>query len=155
MKSNGGCVHLEAFPDVPASWRNDALAAKWEHVRAVRAVITGALEIQRANKVIGSSLEAAPVVHITDPALMAAVSDVDMAEIAITSAISLTAAPAPDGAFTLESVKGVAVVFARAEGRKCARSWRFTADVGSDAAWPDVSARDAAALNELKALGRL
>jgi len=36
-----------------------------------------------------------------------------------------------------------------AEGQKCARSWRITTDVGSDPAFPDVSARDAAALREL------
>jgi len=52
-------------------------------------------------------------------------------------------------------VKGVAVVFKRAGGTKCARSWRYTDDVGSDPEFPDVSARDAAALRELKALGRL
>jgi isoleucyl-tRNA synthetase len=52
-------------------------------------------------------------------------------------------------------VKGVAVVPAMAKGTKCARSWRYTTDVGSDPEFPDVSARDAAALRELKALGRL
>jgi isoleucyl-tRNA synthetase len=154
-RAAGGCVHLEAFPDVPVSWRNDDLAAKWEKVRDVRSVITGALEIQRAGKVIGSSLEAAPVVHITDKDLLAALDGIDMAEIAITSAISITDKPAPADAFTSDQVKGVAVVFAKATGKKCARSWRYTDDVGSDPAFPDVSARDAKALHELKALGRL
>ena len=37
-------------------------------------------------------------------------------------------------------------------GTKCARSWRVTEDVGSDPEYPDVSARDAAALRELAAL---
>jgi isoleucyl-tRNA synthetase len=151
-RTAGGCVHLEAFPDVPVSWRNDALAAKWEKVRDVRSVITGALEIQRAGKIIGSSLEAAPVVHITDKGLMAALDGIDMAEIAITSAITITDKPAPADAFTSDQVKGVAVVFAKAMGKKCARSWRYTDDVGSDPAFPDVSARDAKALHELKAL---
>jgi isoleucyl-tRNA synthetase len=63
--------------------------------------------------------------------------------------------PAPAGAFTLDEVKGVAVVPQLAAGTKCARSWRYTDDVGSDPEFPDVSARDAAALRELKALGRL
>jgi isoleucyl-tRNA synthetase len=149
------CVHLLSFPEGLGQHRNDALAAKWEHIRDVRSVITGALEIQRAGKTIGSSLEAAPVVHITDPELMAALDGIDMAEIVITSAITITDKPAPADAFTSDQVKGVAVVFAKATGRKCARSWRYTGDVGSDAAWPDVSARDAKALGELKALGRL
>jgi isoleucyl-tRNA synthetase len=149
------CVHLELFPEGLAIHRDDALAAKWDKVREVRSVITGALEIERAEKRIGASLEAAPVVHVTDPELMAALSGVDMAEVAITSAIAITDAAPPAGAFALDQVKGVAVVVERAKGRKCARSWRYTEDVGSDPAYPDVSARDAAALRELQAAGRL
>jgi isoleucyl-tRNA synthetase len=149
------CVHLLTFPEGLAHHRNDVLAAKWEKIRDVRSVVTGALEIQRAGKVIGSSLEAAPVVHITDTDLMSALTGIDMAEIAITSAITITDRPAPTDAFTSDQVKGVAVVFAKAAGKKCARSWRYTDDVGSDPAFPDVSARDAKALHELKALGQL
>jgi isoleucyl-tRNA synthetase len=37
---------------------------------------------------------------------------------------------------------------ARAQGRKCARSWKITADVGADPDYPDVTLRDAAALRE-------
>ncbi|MEO9337355.1 isoleucine--tRNA ligase [Mesorhizobium sp. SB112] len=148
-------VHLEQFRDVPAEWRNDALAAKWRKVRQVRRAVTGALEIERAKKTIGSSLEAAPIVHVTDGELAAAIADVDMAEICITSGIRIETTPAPATAFVAEDVQGVAVVPGLADGTKCARSWRFTQDVGSDAEFPDVSARDAAALRELKALGRL
>ena len=148
-------VHLEQFPVVPAEWKNEALAEKWRKVRQVRRVVTGALEIERAKKTIGSSLEAAPTVHITDAELLAALDGVDLAEIAITSGIAISAAPAPDGAFAIDEVKGVAVVPGLASGRKCARSWRFTDDVGSDPEFPDVSARDAKVLHELKTLGRL
>ena len=148
-------VHLEQFPAVPAEWEDAALAAKWRKVRQVRRVVTGALELERAAKSIGSSLEAAPFVHITDAELRAAVEGLDMAEICITSGLSVSDKEAPAGAFTLDDVKGVAVVPALAKGTKCARSWRVTDDVGTDPAWPDVSARDAAALSELKALGRI
>jgi isoleucyl-tRNA synthetase len=147
-------VHLEQFPLVPAAWRDEALAEKWKKVRTVRRVVTGALEIERAQKRIGSSLESAPVVHVTDAELAAALDGVDLAEISITSGIEISTAPAPAGAFELDDVKGVAIVPARASGQKCARSWRYTDDVGSDAQFPDVSARDAAVLHELKALGR-
>jgi isoleucyl-tRNA synthetase len=151
-------VHLEQFPQIPAAWRNEALAEKWRAVRQVRRVVTGALEIARAHKIIGSSLEAVPVVYLNDPVLEAAIADVDMAEMAITSGFDLRQGEAPSDAFTLDDVKGVAVVVEKAEDRglvKCARSWRYTADVGRDAAFPDVSARDAAVLHELQALGRL
>nr|WP_295465827.1 isoleucine--tRNA ligase [Mesorhizobium sp.] len=148
-------VHLTQFPDVPAAWRDEALAEKWRKVRTVRRVVTGALELERAKKTIGSSLEAAPRVFIADAELADAVADVDMAEVAITSAIAVVSGDGPADAFRLDEVKGVAVVFAPAPGTKCARSWRYTEDVGSDPEFPDVSARDAAALRELRTLGRL
>ena len=146
-------VHLETFPEVPESWRDDALAEKWERVRAVRRVVTGALELERAAKRIGSSLEAAPEVFVTDVATLEAIQDVDLAEISITSGATLVRKLAPENAFTLPDVPGVGVVPTRAEGRKCARSWRITTDVGSDPSYPDLSARDAAAVRELDARG--
>jgi isoleucyl-tRNA synthetase len=71
-----------------------------------------------------------------------------MADICITSQLSLSDAAAPAGAFTLDDVKGVAVVPGLAEGQKCARSWKILPEVGSDATYPDVTLRDAAALRE-------
>ncbi|MDS7596267.1 isoleucine--tRNA ligase [Agrobacterium tumefaciens] len=145
-------VHLVQFPGIPAEWKNDALEAKWEKIRKVRTAVTGALEIERREKRIGSSLEAAPVVHIADADLMAALEGEDFAEICITSAISVVAGEGPADAFRLPEVQKVAVEQKLAEGRKCARSWRITTDVGSDPQYPDVSARDAEALRELAAL---
>ncbi|MXN66154.1 isoleucine--tRNA ligase [Stappia sp. GBMRC 2046] len=141
-------VHMELFPELPANWRDDELGARWARIRTVRRVVTGALEIERREKRIGASLEAHPTVHVTDPALMAALEGVDMAEIAITSQATLTERPAPAGAFTLPDVKGVAVVPGLAEGIKCARSWKILPEVGSDPQYPDVTPRDADALRE-------
>ncbi|GGE21433.1 Isoleucyl-tRNA synthetase [Gemmobacter megaterium] len=126
-------VHLEDIPETPAEWLDGPLAAKWVRIRQVRRAVTAALEVQRTAKVIGSSLEAAPVVHVTDPALMAALQGVNMAEVCIVSAISLTADPEPPEAFRLPEVPGVAVVFERAEGEKCERCWQILPDVGSHA----------------------
>jgi isoleucyl-tRNA synthetase len=148
-KPDAVSVHLEQFPDVPTEWRAEALEAKWEKIRAVRSVVTGALEIERREKRIGASLEAAPVVSIADPELLAALEGQDFAEICITSAITLVAGEGPAEAFRLADVARVAVEPKLAEGRKCARSWRITTDVGSDTDYPDVSARDAAALREI------
>jgi isoleucyl-tRNA synthetase len=148
-------VHLEQFPQVPAEWQSDALAEKWRKIRTVRRVVTGALEVERREKRIGSSLEAAPIVHVTDPELRAALEGRDFAEICITSGIAIRSDEGPADAFRLDDVPSVSVVPALAEGRKCARSWRITDDVGSDPEFPDVSARDAAALRELQALGRI
>jgi isoleucyl-tRNA synthetase len=151
-------VHLEQFRLTPAEWKNEALAEKWRKVRQVRRVVTGALEIERAKKTIGSSLEAVPVVYMANTALETAIGDVDMAEMAITSDLVISHESAPADAFRLDDVAGVAVVVKKAAERgliKCARSWRYTDDVGSDPEFPDVSARDAAVLRELQALGRL
>ncbi|MCF1490963.1 isoleucine--tRNA ligase [Agrobacterium vitis] len=142
-------VHLEQFPAIPAQWLNQVLDGKWAKIRKVRSVVTGALEVERKDKRIGSSLEAAPVVHIADADLLAALEGQDFAEICITSAISVVQGEGPSDAFRLSDVGAVSVEPKLAEGRKCARSWRITDDVGSDPDYPDVSARDAAALREL------
>jgi isoleucyl-tRNA synthetase len=149
--SEEASVHLETFPKVAGSWRNAALAEKWEKVKRVRRVVTGALEIERAAKRIGASLEAAPQVFIADAGLMAALDGVDLAEVCITSGIELIAGPLPQGAFTLDDVAGVGVVSKRAGGKKCARSWRITEDVGNDPEFPELSARDAKAVREFDA----
>jgi isoleucyl-tRNA synthetase len=141
-------VHLETFPDVPAAWRDDKLAEKWRKVRAVRRVVTGALEVARAEKRIGSSLEAHPIVHVSNGELYEAVLDVDMAEICITSALTLVTDEGPDNAFRLPDVAGVAVISNLAEGTKCARSWKILTTIGADPDYPDVSPRDAKALRE-------
>jgi isoleucyl-tRNA synthetase len=145
-------VHLELFPKVPDTWRDDALAEKWRKVRNVRRAVTGALEIERAGKRMGSSLEAAPVIHVSDPELFAALLDVDFAEVCITSAATLVEGEGPPGAFRLDEVRGVAVVPRLATGRKCARSWKISPDVGADPDYPDVTPRDAQALREWTAM---
>jgi isoleucyl-tRNA synthetase len=150
--SEDGSVHLELFPDIPPTWRDEALAEKWRKVRQVRRVVTGAIEIERAGKRIGSSLEAAPAVYVSDPDLFAALLDIDLAEVSITSAASLVQGEGPPSAFRLDDVPGVAVEVRLAQGRKCARSWKILPTVGADPAYPDVSPRDAKALREWDAL---
>ena len=60
-------IHLEQFPAIPTAWRDDQLAKTWETIRMLRLVVTGAIEIARAEKQIGSSLEAAPRVYLSNP----------------------------------------------------------------------------------------
>jgi isoleucyl-tRNA synthetase len=151
-----GSVHLEPFPELPAVWRDEALARVWSDIRRVRRVVTGALEIERANKRIGSSLEAAPVVHFADPVLLGLVAaelagvrgETGLAEVAITSELTVAAGEGPADAFRLDDVPGVAVEFRPARGTKCARSWKILPSVGTDPVYPDVTPRDAKALRE-------
>ena len=137
---------LRTFPITPDAWRNDAEAARWAKVLQVTSVVTGALEVERREKRLGAALEAAPVVHVADPELLAAFEGLDPAEVFRTSQATLQAGDGPADAFRLPEVKGVAVTPAKAEGRKCARSWRILPEVGSDPRYPDLSLRDADAV---------
>ncbi len=78
-------------------------------------------------------------------ALRAALASIDFADLCITSDLTLSADPAPAGAFTLDDVPGVAVAPTLAEGEKCARCWKILPDVGTHA-HPGVCARCDAAL---------
>ncbi|MDP1626370.1 isoleucine--tRNA ligase [Parvibaculum sp.] len=146
-------VHLRTFPETPGEWRNEALAEKWRKVRELRRVVTGALEVERREKRIGASLEAAPDVYVSKPDYVAALKGVDLAELAIASQAVLIEGEGPADAFRLDDVPGVAVVAKLAEGRKCARSWRILPEVGTDPDYPDLSLRDAAAVREYDARG--
>src|SRR5258708_14901979 len=146
-------VHLTLFPDELEAFRDEKLAAKWEIIRNVRRVVTGALELERAAKRLGSSLEASPLVYVTDQKIFETLFDVDLAEVFINSNAIVTNEDPPPGAFRLNDVPGVAVVVEKAVGTKCARSWKILPTVGEDAEYPDVSPRDAQALRQWKALG--
>jgi isoleucyl-tRNA synthetase len=143
-------VHMQPLYAAPQAWFDPALDARWEKIRKVRRVITGALEVERAAKRMGSSLEAAPLVHIADGDLMAAVEGIDLAEVAITSGARVVAGEGPADAFRTDEVRGVAVVPARAAGIKCARSWKYFDPATADPDYPDITPRDAAALREWK-----
>ncbi len=138
-------VHLRLYPEIPAGWLDTALGEKWKTVRALRRVVTGALELERAEKRIGSSLQAAPHVHVA-PEYAAAMKGLDLAEICITSGGDLAAGDAPAGAFTLPDVAGVAVVPALAPGEKCARCWQVLEEVGKSAKHPLICERCEAAV---------
>jgi isoleucyl-tRNA synthetase len=123
-------VHLQDFPDTPDEWLDPALAAKWSTVRRVRRVVTGALEVKRTEKVIGASLEAAPVVHVTAEEA-ATLKTLSFDDLCITSGIEITTDPAPANAFRIEDIAEVGVVFERADGQKCQRCWKILPDVGT------------------------
>ena len=146
-------VHLRTFWTAPQGSRDAALAARWERIRTLRRVVTGALEIARRDKTIGASLEAAPTLALADPADAALLQGVDLAEIAITSAAHVAAGAAGEGSFALEDVPGARVSFAKAEGGKCVRCWRVLPEVGSEADHPELCGRCAEAVRLLPPAG--
>ncbi len=111
---------------------------------------------RRADKLIGSSLEAAPRIYLSNPEHLKALEGVDFAEVCITSDIAIEfGTPMPEAAFRLPEAPEVGVVVERARGVKCARSWRYFDPATASPDFPDVTPRDAQALRELKDLGRL
>ena len=143
-------VHLERYPEVPATWRNDSLGGKWARLRDFRRVVTGALELARAQKQIGSSLQGA-VEIFADRSYEDAVNGVDLAELCIVSAATLSFGAAPEEAFTLPDVPGVAVVVSLAPGEKCQRCWRVLPEVGHHADHDDLCDRCSDAVDTLAA----
>ncbi len=144
-------IHFQQFPELPKEWLNETLAKRWAKVKTVRRVVTGALEIERREKRIGSSLEAAPKVYVTDKGLLSALEGLDLAEICITSQIDILSSEGPANAFRLDEVKGVSTEPVKAEGKKCQRCWKVLPDVGADPEYPDLSPRDALAVKEFDA----
>ncbi|MEC7303076.1 MAG: class I tRNA ligase family protein, partial [Pseudomonadota bacterium] len=143
-------VHLRTFPEIPGTWRNEDVSAKWEKIREIRRVVLGALEIERAEKRIGSSLQAAPAVYMT-PAHAAALEGVDLAEVAITSGAVIETGTPPANAFTLPDLPDLAVVPTKADGHKCERCWKVLPDVGKDEEFGDICPRCADAVRGYQA----
>jgi isoleucyl-tRNA synthetase len=143
-------VHLTRYAEVPAAWRDDALGEKWAKIRELRRVVTGAIEVERAQKRLGSSLQASVDV-VADGSYVDALAGLDLAEICITSTGTLTAGVPPADAFTLPDVPGVGVRVGPAPGEKCQRCWRVLPEVGTIAAHPDLCRRCADAVDAIGA----
>ncbi len=140
-----GSVHLRQFPNVPEEWRDDNLASKWTILRRLRRVVTGALEVERANKRIGSSLQAHPVVH-ADSEYKAAAEGLDLADLFITSTAEFADGPLPGAGFCLADIPGVEVRVEIAKGEKCERCWKVLEEVGANPEHPTICRRCADAV---------
>ena len=144
----GRSIHLETFASVPETWLDPALGSRWAELRDIRRVATGALELERGAKRIGSSLQAAIELYV--PADTAALlREVDLAELCITSAGTVIAAPPPEAAFTLPDLPGIGVVVRDAPGAKCERCWRVLPEVGSVAEHADLCRRCAGVVGHM------
>ncbi|SLN72666.1 Isoleucine--tRNA ligase [Roseovarius albus] len=126
-------VHLIDFVETPANWRNEELETGMAKIRRVRRAVTASLEMQRQDKVIGSSLEAAPVVHVEDAETRDLLATFDVDDLCITSGLTISGDPAPAEAFRVPEIDGIGVVFEKAEGEKCQRCWKILPDVGRHA----------------------
>jgi isoleucyl-tRNA synthetase len=147
LSGKADSVHLLLFPDTPEDWKDEKLAERWAKIFTVRRVVTGALEVERREKRIGASLEAAPVVHIADEDLVKAFEGEDAADLFITSGAELVnTLEGKGGGFTLDDTPGVVVYPQKAEGIKCRRSWKYFDPAIADPEFPDITPRDALAV---------
>jgi isoleucyl-tRNA synthetase len=121
-------IHLQQFPSIPQEWLNPDIVDYWEKIRRVRSVVTGALEIERAAKTIGSSLQGSVAIYVTNE-IAQDLRNVDLAEMAITSTAELVIAQPPASAFTIEGISDVGVIVNAAEGEKCQRCWKVLQEV--------------------------
>ena len=143
-------VHLRTFPDIPVEWRDDELAEKWAKIRTLRRVVTGALEVERAEKRIGSSLQAHPVVYANSKDI-ALFDGLDAAELFITSDATFIPDSGPKNSFSLDDVSDAWVVAGEAQGEKCERCWKVLPEVGNDPEYPGTCGRCADAVRHLDA----
>ena len=139
--SKDDSVHLRLFPDLPTVWHDPDLAIRWKRVREIRRVVTGALEVERTEKRIGSSLEAAVHIYLTDPADARLTDALDMAELAIASEVSSSLEKTLPEGFRLDEVSDIVVTVTMAHGGKCIRCWQHLASVGLRPDRPDLCER--------------
>ena len=123
-KDKQSSIHLEDFPKIPAKWKNEKLSNKWENFKKIRKVVNAAMEIKRADKDIGSSLEADVQVYLSEEKLKI-VEDFDLSENFITSKAEAKKIENNNNFFTLDEIKDVKVAVKKAEGKKCPRCWKI------------------------------
>jgi isoleucyl-tRNA synthetase len=142
----GRSIHLEQFPDVPIAWRDEALDERWQTLRDLRRVVTGALELERGAKRLGSSLQAAVELFVPER-LIDIARGIDLAEVCITSAGTVRLGPAPDGSFMLPDVPEIGARVSAAPGNRCERCWKVLPEVGQAPRHTDLCLRCAAVVD--------
>ena len=117
-------IHLQEFPKIPIKWKNEKLFEKWEKFKIIRKVVNAAMEVKRANKDIGSSLEADVCIYLNEEHLKI-VKTFDLAESFITSKAQAKNLTNESNFFKLDQVEGIQVLVKKAEGEKCKRCWKI------------------------------
>ena len=123
-RGSSSSVHLEDFLSAKESYCNHNLKNKWNVIKQVRRVVTGALEKKRADKIIGSSLEAHIDIYLEESVLQK-IKEIDFEEITITSSFNLYSISKDVKGFALEAVKNVIVIVSKTKGSKCQRCWKY------------------------------
>ena len=118
-------IHNQDFPTVNDNWKNTELSIKWENLKLIRRVVNGAIEIERKNKLIGSSLEAAVEIYFQDIDGTSNIIVSDLENICIVSNLSISKLNTLDDCFQLNELQGVGVKVSKVSGEKCERCWKY------------------------------
>jgi len=130
-RDNQSSIHLEDFLTTPNSYNNSNISDTWTTLKKIRKVITGALEKKRAEKIIGSSLEAHIDIYL-EKSILEKVKNYQMDEISITSSFSLHELNSSIEGFVLEEVSNVKILVSKTSGKKCQRCWKYKQELIRD-----------------------
>jgi len=139
-------VHLSAFPKIDKSMLDEALAAKWERIAAIKAAVSKALEAARRDKVIGHPLDARVEVSAPEePGRFMADNSALFKDALIVSAFDVVGDLSGE-AFSSDEIPGLKVRVTKAVGTKCERCWHINQTVGTNSKHVTVCERCAKAL---------
>ncbi len=133
-------VHLAEFPALQASLIDQTLEEKYARLRAVRSDVAKVLELARAEKVIGHSLDArVELAAEGDLALLLKEEEAQLAALLIVSQVDVT--DNLEQARTGEHLPTLKIRVRKAEGEKCSRCWNYATTVGTDQDHPEICHR--------------
>jgi len=112
---NNKSIHLENFLTMPSSWNNNVLASKWNELIKIREICNSSIELKRATKEIGSSLEANLIINLNEK-MIKFTEGVDFSELCITS----------DAKIEKSNSNEIVVKTIKAEGNKCPVCWKIS-----------------------------
>ena len=128
---NNESVHTENFPQIQNNWKRSELDSKWEVYKEIRKSINGAIEIERKNKKIGSSLEASIDLYLGNKEFKEIDQDL-LKNISIISEIEIFEESPSDKCFVSETNKNIGVIVSKTNGEKCERCWKYFPSLSND-----------------------
>ena len=135
---NAESVFLNDMPNKSGLCFSDEFISKWEEIYNLRTDAKKALELKRADKVIGSALEADVVISAgTDYDKICAFKDI-LPTVFIVSRVEVT--KETEGEYKGEAT-GLGFTVTKATGEKCERCWIYSDTVGECAEHPTLCAR--------------
>ena len=123
-RGNTSSIHLEDFLTAKEKFQNIKISKKWTTVKNIRKVITGAIEKKRAEKIIGSSLEAHIKLYLSEK-IKKEIDDINFDEIAITSSFEILEINNLSSYFSIDDIEEIEVDVKKINGYKCGRCWKY------------------------------